>query len=708
MDASSARARPLADSTTRPAAAVARAAAWLDAHPRWAAVLVYGIALVARAVYLASFRDPGAIRAPLMDEAFYHGEAWNIVRGAPPASDAYFMTPLYPWFLSVVFRTVGDGAIAPFAAQMVLGALAAPLVWFVGRRMLQPLSAFAAAAAVATFAPIVFFEALYLVEWLILLALAVALSLAVAAPRRGVWAAATGACVGIAALGRGTNLALLPVVAAWFWFDPRRPSRRSASLHALAAAIGCAAVLAPLVVRNVRHAERPTLLTANLGFNAWVGNGPDANGIFVRLPGLDLQQDPLTMRYVQRRLRRPVTASETSAWWLARTRDWVRTHPARTLRLSAWKLLLFWNRQSIPQVEGFEAVAAASPLGRPPFWRSFGFLPLAFAGSLWILATWRRRAPSAAAATCDRTRRWIAVWVWVYAGAIALFFVTDRYRVAILPCLVLLAAVVVETLVAWWRDERRRRLPIAVAVLAAAFFATSPARIGIDGRGMHRDLELHAALRAAEAGRFDEALARVDRARAIDPADAGAQDIRARLLARAGRDRDAVAAFQELLAAHPDDARAWYNLGNAHRRAGRDNAALAAYQKSLALEPEREAAWNQLGEVYRTMGDTARAGDAYRSALALAPAYEQALNNLAALRAQQGQAAAAAAGFRAAVAANPRYVPALVNLALLLGDDSDEAQALWRVVLAVDPQNTIARERARRVTSPAPRGGGGR
>ena len=662
--------------------------AWLAVHPRATAALLYVFALVVRAPYAAFLRSPDGARAPFMDEAFYHAEAWNWLRGAPPASDAYFMTPLYPWFLSVVFRLFGDANAAPYWVQMALGALVAPLVWFVARRALsQPITALIVAVATATFAPFAFFESLYLVEWSIALALMTALALAVASPERRKWAiaaaAAAGVALGIATLGRGTNALLVPLFVIWFLV------KSGGWRRAAACAAGCTLVLAPLVARNLHHAERPLLLTANLGFNLWVGNGPDANGIFVRVPRLDLQQDPLTLRYVQRRLRRAVTASETSAWWLGRTRDWMRAHPQRTVQLYGWKVLLFWNRQSIPQVEGFEAMTAGSPLTQPPFWRSFAFLPLALLGSIACLVTWRRRRDGA----CSRrdARGLVAATVWVYTGSIAVFFITDRYRVPILPCTLLLAAVTIETIAGWLRAEQRKRLPFALAAGAVAFWLTDPSRLGIDRVRMHRDLQVHAALRAAEAGRFDEALERYDRARQIDPGDADVLDGRARLLARAGRNDDAVDAFAGLLTLHPDDARAWYNLGNTHRRAGRDSIALSVYQRSLRLEPEREAAWNQLGETYRALGDTARAADAYRSALALAPAYEHALNNLAALRASQGQAAAAEAGFRAARSANPRYVPALVNLALLLGDANPETRMLWDQVLALDPDNAIAR-----------------
>jgi len=691
MDANSAR-------STAPAAPlaslVARFETWLDAHPAGAALLLFAFAVLVRAIYLGSFRHTVLARVPFMDEAFYRAEALNLLRGAPPMSDAFFMTPLYPWFLSLVFRAVGDGPMAPYAVQLALGAFATPLTWLLGRHALRPMTAFVAALALASFAPLVFFEALYLVEGLVLLALLAALWLAVAASRRTALALVSGVCLGIAVLGRGSNLALLPVLAIWPLFDRDAP-QRSAFRRLLLCMLGCLATIAPLAARNLSLARRPVLLTANMGFNLYIGNGPQANGIFVRVPGLDLQQDPLTLRYVQRQVHHPVTASEASAYWLGRTRAFVRANPGRTARLFLWKVLLFWNRLSIPQVEGFEAMAPGTPLAHAPFWRSFAFLPLALTGTLLTVVSLLRRRTTVG--RCDRVRALIATWTWVYATSIALFFVTDRYRVPVFPCLVLLAAVALEWVIARCKPRRRRYLPGLAAGLGAAFFVTSPQLLGVDLTRMRRDLYVHSALRNAEAGLFDTALREYAAARALDPEDSEVRDGEARLLSRAGRDSLALVAFRSLLHDHPDDARVWYNLGNAFRRAQRDSAALAAYQRALALEPEREAAWNQLGEVYRTFGDTARAADCYRSALAVVPAYEQALNNLAALRAFQGYAATAEAGFRAAIAANPRYVPALVNLGILLTDSgrTAEAMAIWRRVLVADPGQQVAQRALR-------------
>jgi Flp pilus assembly protein TadD len=679
--------------------------AWIGRHARTMAATLYVVALVLRLVHLFAYRNSLLAHVLLMDEAYYHAEAWNLVRGVPQPSDSWFMTPLYPYFLSLVFRFTGESATAAYAVQMGLGAASAPLAFVVARRVMSNAWAFVTGVAVASFAPVIFFEALFLVEWLILLAWLAATALAVRRPQGRVHATLAGVLLGLATLGRGSNALLLVPFALWFGWR-NRSSVPSAALLAHPAvrqvarfAAGWALVLFPLFVFNATHAQQPVLLTANAGFNLYLGNGPNATGIF-RLPdGIDLAQDPLALRYVQRQTGRHVTASEASRFWARETWEWVREHPGSTLRLFVWKLVLFWNRFAIPQVESFASVAALYPLGHAPYWRLYWIFPLGLSGAVVAFASAARSAASrrrATAPSCGAPHDaggLLASGVAFYALSIALFFVTDRYRIAAMPQLIVLSMYACSRIVSHLRSARRASAAGIVVLISLATLATDPELLAVDRARVQRDLLVHDALRFAKAGAFDAAVEAYEAALVGAPGDPDLRDGAARLYARAGNESLAIATFQDLLR-DQESARSWYNLGNVYRRGKRHREAVRAYRRALELEPRREAAWNNLGEAYRALGDTAAAAEAYRQAIAIVPGHEQALNNLGALRASQGDAPAAEARFRAAVRANPRYVPAWTNLALLLAGTGRERQAAdtWRMIRRLDPENAVAKQ----------------
>lgn len=694
------------DSTThaRAARALLRLDAWIGRHARALAGVLYVGALALRLVHLLAYRDSLLAHVLLMDEAYYHAEAWNLVRGVPHPSDSWFMTPLYPYFLSLVFRFSGDSSTAAYAVQMILGAAAAPLAFAVARRIMSNVWGLVAGVAVASFAPVIFFEALFLVEWLILLAWLAATTCVVRSPRGRVHAIVAGVLLGVATLGRGSNALLLAPFAVWLVLRNRacgsKPALRSdlAVRQVARLVAGWAIVVSPLVVFNATHAQQPVLMTANAGFNLYLGNGPNATGIFQLPDGIDLAQDPLALRYVQRQTGRRVTASEASRFWARETWDWVREHPVSTLRLFLWKVLLFWNRFAIPQVESFASVAPLYPLGHAPYWRLYWIFPVGLTGVVLALggAAWRRAAPHRAAPGRDGGQReataaLVASAVVVYSLSIALFFVTDRYRIAAMPQLIVLSFYTCSCILSTLRSGRRPAAAGIVVLVSLAAMATHPDQLAVDRARVYRDLLVHDALRFAKAGAFDAAVGQYEAALRGAPHDPDLRDGIARLYSRAGNDSLAIATFQDLLR-EKESARSWYNLGNVYRRSKRYVEAVQAYRRALELEPRREAAWNNLGEAYRALGDSAAAANAYEQAIAIVPGHEQALNNLGALQASQGDAHAAEAGFRAAVQANPRYLPAWTNLALLLSGTGREREALdaWRMIQRLDPQNALA------------------
>ncbi len=696
-------------SATSAAARLARWDAWIGGHARLLAAALYGVALLLRIVHLVDYRDSLLAHVFLMDEAYYHAEAWNLVRGVPLASDSWFMTPVYPYFLSLVFRVTGDSPTAAYAVQMILGALAAPLVFVLARRMVTNTGALVAGVAMATFAPVIFFESLFLVEWLVLVTWLGSTALAVRMPRGRVHALLAGVLLGVATLGRGSNALLLVPMGLWFAWRNRgdasrsEDARRSADTHrrgrlpvwlpvwsrqVLRFGAGWLVVLLPLFVYNATHAQQPVLMTANAGFNLYLGNGPGATGIFQLPDGIDLAQDPLALRYVQRQTGTRVTASEASRFWAHETWAWVREHPGGTLELLAWKVALFWNRFPIPQIESFTSVAPLYRLGGFPYWSSYWILPLGLVGGLLALVRLRKR---------DSTARdeagLVALGVAAYVAAIALFFVTDRYRIAAMPHLIVLSVYVCSDIVRHLAVRKRATALGIGLLLVGAAGVTAPDLLAIDRAKVGRDLLVHDALRFAKAGAFDAAIEAYETALRGAPQDADLRDGVARLYARAGRDTLAIATFLDLLQ-HEESARSWYNLGNVYRRSRRHLEAVHAYRRALDLEPKRETAWNNLGESYRALGDTAAAANAYMRAIEIVPGHEQALNNLGALRASQGDAHAAEAGFRAAVQANPRYVPAWTNLAILLTGNARYREALdaWRMIRALDPDNAVAQQ----------------
>jgi Flp pilus assembly protein TadD len=102
--------------------------------------------------------------------------------------------------------------------------------------------------------------------------------------------------------------------------------------------------------------------------------------------------------------------------------------------------------------------------------------------------------------------------------------------------------------------------------------------------------------------------------------------------AEAGDYPQAVALWQKLLELNPRDADAYYNLGITYGLSGRLPEAIATFTHYLTLQPKDPEAYSNLGAAYFRQGDWAKAVAHYEKALALDPTLPNIADNLAAAR----------------------------------------------------------------------------
>jgi len=78
----------------------------LAAGSRWP-WLLFSFAFVIKAVYVVQTADALFVRVPIMDARYYDQMAQDIARGNIMRDQAFFMGPLYPYFLALVYSMVG-------------------------------------------------------------------------------------------------------------------------------------------------------------------------------------------------------------------------------------------------------------------------------------------------------------------------------------------------------------------------------------------------------------------------------------------------------------------------------------------------------------------------------------------------------------------------------------------------------------------------
>ena len=476
-----------------------RAAAW--------PVAIGFAALGFRLAFVLQYTAHPLGRLPWVDEEAYWDRAQAILAGAWLPPRPYFQDPLFSYVLAGLIRLVGPDVSRVRVALACVGALSPVCVYWAGRRGLGRGEAIAAGWLAAACGPWVFTDGQLGKEGLAALLGALALVVtAAAANGRARAAGAAGAACGLVALLRSNALAIAPLGAAWLAACAVKGRRVRSAAAWLA---GFTAVLAPVTVVNavVSRPRQLILTTWQAGANFYIGNGPEATGIYAAprfvTANPAFEADDFAAE-ASRRTGRRLTESEISRFWLdAGLRRW-RAAPLASLRLLARKVALLVNDREVPDNQDLDAVRllAAPALGWPRV--SFGvLLPLA------ALGVSRR----------ERTPFW---WFLVLSTGIglattAVFFIVGRYRVPWFPGLTLLAAC---GLVDAFRAvaERRFRAPgarLALLGIPAAVACWWPLDDPAPDRWGHQEPVL--ALAYLADGQLDPAVDAFDDAQALGP-----------------------------------------------------------------------------------------------------------------------------------------------------------------------------------------------
>jgi Flp pilus assembly protein TadD len=195
-------------------------------------------------------------------------------------------------------------------------------------------------------------------------------------------------------------------------------------------------------------------------------------------------------------------------------------------------------------------------------------------------------------------------------------------------------------------------------------------------------------------GETAKARAAFERALALQPDLAEANNDLGALLAQGGDLDGAIGRFRAALASTPEYPDALNNLGYALLLTGRDQEARALYEKALALQPDFPEALNNLGLLVGRSGDMDRAERYFRDALARRADYGEAANNLALVLGARGQADAAVALLERLLQRTPQYETAYVTLAKIhfsSGRPKDGTAVLERL-LQRNPNHAAALE----------------
>ncbi len=567
------------------------------------------------------------------DMHFYNEWAQRIVDGQLTDHLAFYGLPLYAYLLAFLYKLFGYSPFLPALLQACLEAGTAVLIYKIARRVFGRSSGsgatavpagdrvaglergrvigIAAAAGWALFVPAQAYSIILMpTSWLVFVLWFIVWRIVRIehAPRSSA-CFLYGLLIGVTAMGIATILFAVPLfLGAIMLRQPAGAPSRSRAGPKLASVallfVGIIGGTAPCWLHNYFVARDPVFLSAHSGVNFWIGNNPVANGYPRIPPGIRagqaaMLQDSITV--AEAAAGRPLKRSEVSKYWSSKADAYVRENPGEWLRLLGRKLRNFWNAF---QYDDLSIITSLREEGVVLPGLSVGVVAALGLPGLLLGVVQIRRS------------RWIAAAVLLHMASLLSVFVTERYRLAAVPGLLLFAAFALWKL---WEFCATARFAHAGGMLAG--IAASTLLVSIP----QRDPGLWA----------------------LEAYNSGWQALEAGNLTLAQRKLELAYAYV------PDNAETNLALGNLWLQRQDRARARSFYEVTLNLDPDHKAALNNLAVLHLEARDWAAAERLLRSALTREPRNAKTHYLLAKAAAGAGDVAAAAAAIGNAIDINP-------------------------------------------------------
>jgi len=625
---------------------------------RWLLAAILVAALSIRIAYLVDIADSIYIGYPVLDSAWYHAKALDVLAGDHLAATASFRVPLYVYFLAGCYAVFGESFAAPLIIQALVGALSCGLIFLIGRRLFGRVAGAVAGFAFAFYGMAIYSdgEILPTTLFMFFMLLAVWFLIKCLAGRRCRDAVYTGVSLGVGFLIRPDifPFAFVMIVVLALLNRSKRGLRLAGTV-----AIVFAGFLMLLGLRNYSAYDEFFIFSPQGAVNLYIGNASFADGKTPMAPptsyvygvAIDPGEDSIIegCRIAAREnMGRELPDSQLADYYMRKTIAEIKGDFPRWTGLMARKSYYFLNayeRSDIKPVQRF--IERYTNVLKLPLLTYAVLMPFGFVGLAVSLCRRKKHALVPAAG--------MLAWAALAIG----FFVIWRYRLPAVPFMAILGGYAVCAMV---RAAIARKFLLVAAMLAGGAALWAISNSSLLGANDMEYLPTH----IVNEGAIYEA---------------------------AGRYEEAVDIYAEAIEMTPSDARPYYHTGRAYAAMGMMPEARDYMGRAMALNPNyRPFANVSLGIALARQESYAEAAVYFEKALDADPGLCIAAYNLGLCQYSLGRSDEAVATLVRASGLCRDDVATTVSISRMLIElgEVDRGISLARAALNVNPHNPEA------------------
>jgi tetratricopeptide (TPR) repeat protein len=353
-------------------------------------------------------------------------------------------------------------------------------------------------------------------------------------------------------------------------------------------------------------------LVGNFGINFYLGNNPQATGAFFCPSSITMnQQDMFRDSKIIARMEQngaDLKTSEVSNFWARKSFDFIIHEPVVSLRLFLKKLSYLFSPQEYIFDNEYDFLRHKVGLF------NFLFMTLKFIYPFWVLGMilCLRRIKAAAP---------LYVMILTISLSIALFFVTSRYRMVMMPFAMIFSGFAINEILSSMRQKRFiKSTLLCISVLLIFFLAAlrTPRPGNLEyfrGDSAVFDEHMYKAFDYEQSGDYLNAIKESQLAHQAEPHNRRASFRLGVLYYRLNDLRQAEDKFKEAIKADGLSVDAYYNLGLIYNQQKRFNEARQMLQKAAFLDPDDPKILFELAVTYKSSGELLKAKNEFDRSL---------------------------------------------------------------------------------------------
>ncbi len=532
------------------------------------------------------------------DGTYYNEVSWLGTGGS------YFHPPGYSYFIGIIFLFFGKSLMAIRLVQIGMDAVNIYLLFLIAHRIFDGRVALVSAFLYAIYARSLQYSVEILPPVLVMFLLLMSIYFLLRSSSGSseeektelpLWPLSVSALfLGLLIVTLPNFLLAIPVFLLWILFSPVILKKKKALLLSLFLFI-CLSPVFLTALRNRLVANEGLLISRNGGINFFIGNNPDIKKTVGATPGIEW--DKLLMLPYQ--TERTTNFQEQDDFFSRKTMDYVLSDPSGWIKLMWKKTLWYFNAYEFPRNFDVYFFAQYAFLTKYPVFGLSLLFPLALAGMFLSLGFNGQAIRFKKLVLPDINVLLLLGIFLIYSFSIVLVFVAARYRLPVVPLMILFASYFL--VLVYERALKKNIQGLMMLLLLVGVFAFITQQRFF----------------------FNEYPCQVS--------PVFTNTLLANTLINAGQREEGRKFLDEALRLPEDESTddAYFELGHYYRGVNEKEKAKECFYRSVKLDPHHFKSWNSLGFEHKMEGDFSAAIRCLQKGIAVAPCFPELYLNLA-------------------------------------------------------------------------------